>query len=155
MFQPNFCTATDFYKFGHWLQYPDGMDSISSYAEAREGALFHDIVWTGLHPILMDFFAGSVIDRDKIEEGAEIVTGMGGEPGYFNRPMWEHILNKFGGRLPLKIKALPEGTVLPPSVPLFAITNCGGPLTQPLVNHSETLLKCIGIHGSNIMSKLF
>jgi len=140
MFQPNFCTATDFYKFGHWCQYPKGMDSINSYCEAREGALFHDIVWNGILPILKDFFEGDVITRDNIEEANEIVTGMGGHPAYFNRAMWEEILTKHNGRLPLSIKALPEGTVVPPSTPLFCITNTGGAITQPLVNHSETLL---------------
>ena len=35
-------------------------------------------------------------------------------PGFsFNRKGWEHILNKHGGKLPLKIKAVPEGTVVP------------------------------------------
>ncbi len=140
MFQPNFCTLTDFYKFCHWLQYPDGMDSINSYCEAREGALFPEIVWAGLLPVLKDFFEGSVITREKIEEGARIVTGMGGHAGFYNRTMWEHILNEYGGRLPLAIKALPEGTVVPASTPLFCITNTGGPLTMPLVNHAETVL---------------
>lgn len=140
MLQPNFCTATDYYKFTHWCQYPDGMDSIHSYCEAREGALFHEILWNGLIPVLKDFFVGPVITREKIEEAAAIVGGMGGYPQYFNKAMWEHILNKHGGHLPLAIKALPEGTVVPPSVPLFTITNTDGRITQPLVNHSETLL---------------
>ena len=32
---------------------------------------------------------------------------------HFNREGWEYILNTHGGKLPIKIKAVPEGMTVP------------------------------------------
>ena len=34
-------------------------------------------------------------------------------PGIFNYEGWKYILEEHGGRLPLRIKAVPEGSVVP------------------------------------------
>lgn len=140
MFQPNFCFSTDFYKMTHWKQYPVGMNRIVSYCEAREGAIFDEIVFCDLIPILKDYFEGVVVTQQKIDEAETYTLRMGGHPEYFNREMWEHIIDEYGGKLPLRIRALEEGTVVRPGVPMFVIENLGGEKTFPLVNHSETLL---------------
>jgi nicotinamide phosphoribosyltransferase len=135
----NICADTDFYKMTHWKQYPEGLTSIYSYCESRNGAEFPSTVFAGLVPVLKDFLVGQVVSREKIEEAEEVTYSMGGYKSYFNRDMWEHILNKHGGHLPIKIKALPEGTVVPPSVPLFTIESLDERCV-PIVNHCETLL---------------
>lgn len=140
MFQPNFCFATDFYKLTHWLQYPKGMNKIVSYGEARQGAIFEEILYNGMIPILKDFFEGVVVTKEKIDEAEQEAIAMGGHKSYFNRPMWEYILKEFGGKLPLEIRSLEEGTLVRPGTPLFRVTNTGDAITTPLVNHSETLL---------------
>lgn len=140
LFQPNFCFATDFYKLTHWKQYPSGMNRIVSYCEAREGAQFDEIVFCGLIPILKEYFEGIVITKEKIDEAEELTLKMGGQPEFFNRGMWEHIVNEYHGKLPLRIRALEEGTVVRPGIPMFVIESIGGEKTFPLVNHSETLL---------------
>ena len=53
--------------------------------------------------------------------------------------MWEHILNKHDGNLPVIIKAVPEGTAIPINNALMTVINTD-PLCAPLTNHLETLL---------------
>jgi nicotinamide phosphoribosyltransferase len=57
----------------------------------------------------------------------------------FNRAGWEHILNKHDGYLPVRIMAVPEGTVVPGRNVLMTLVN-----TDPdcfwLTNYLETLL---------------
>ena len=62
---------------------------------------------------------------------------MGG--GVFNRKGWEHILNRRGGRLPVIIKAAPEGSVIPAGNVLLTIQNTD-PLVPWITNHLETIL---------------
>merc|ERR1719316_2406169 len=60
-------------------------------------------------------------------------------PGHFNVEGWEHILKVHGGRLPVSIKAVPEGTVVPTKNVLFTMVNTD-PKCFWLTNYLETLL---------------
>lgn len=139
-----FPSQTDFYKFCHWLMYPKGMKYIYSYGEARNGACLDEVKFYGMIPILREFFEGVRVTTSTINIAAALVEGMGGFGAYFNREMWEHIRDNCGGKLPLLIKALPEGSVVKPGTPLFTIEVVGDEKTKelcvPLVGHSETLL---------------
>jgi nicotinamide phosphoribosyltransferase len=53
--------------------------------------------------------------------------------------MWEHILKKHDGRLPVRIKAVPEGAVVPVSNVMMTVENTD-PACFALTNHLETLL---------------
>lgn len=139
MLESNICADTDFYKFCHWLMYPKNMTNIYSYAESRKGAKFDHVKFFGLLPIIKDHLVGKVVTREKIEEAAKLVENIGGYKQYFNRAMWEYILEKYDGHLPIKIKAVPEGTVVGVSNALFTI-ECLDDLCVPLVGHVETLL---------------
>ena len=57
----------------------------------------------------------------------------------FNRAGWEYILNKHGGRLPVEIKAAPEGTVVNESNVLMTVENTDDNAYW-LTNYLETLL---------------
>ena len=46
---------------------------------------------------------------------------MHGEP--FDRSLWDHILKEHGGMLPVEIRALPEGLVVPVKTPLVTVVN--------------------------------
>lgn len=134
----NICIDTDFYKLVHWLMEPDGVTRKYSYMESRFGAMFDHVRWTGIVPIIADHFAGVVVTPELIDEAETECYRMGGFKQYFNRPMWERILNEYGGKLPLTIKALPEGSIVPIGTALFTITCEEG--FAPLVNHCETIL---------------
>lgn len=103
-------TQTDSYKMGgHWNMYPEGTENVYSYFESRKGAKFDKTVFFGLQYILKKYLVGKVVTREKIEQAALIAKAHFGSEAFFNRKGWEHILNKYDGKLPLRIKAVPEG----------------------------------------------
>jgi nicotinamide phosphoribosyltransferase len=111
--------ATDSYKQSHFLQYPPEARVISAYVEARPNPFSDEIVFLGLQPLLLDYFTQPVIAAD-IDE-AEAICVAHGVP--FNRAGWEAIVADHGGYLPLEIKALPEGAIVPAGVPLVQLEN--------------------------------
>jgi len=131
--------GTDSYKMSHWNLYPEGTEFVYSYCEPRVGGRFNEICFFGLQYVLIRYLTGQVVTQEKIEEAAGICKLHFGSDKVFNREGWEHILNKHGGMLPIKIKALPEGTVVPVSTALFTIENTD-PAVPWLTNYLETIL---------------
>ncbi len=132
---------TDSYKVSHWAMLPPGTSHIHSYLEARAGALHQDICFFGLQQQLKRFFVGEVVDFDQIDRAQGIFAEHFMNPRVFNRDMWTHICNRHHGRLPVSIRAVPEGTVVPQGNALMTIENtdeqCGG---AALTNYVETML---------------
>ena len=135
----NIITLTDSYKFNHWNQYPQGTEYVYSYFEARTGAKYNKTVFFGLQYFLKEYLEGKVVTREGIEWAARLSKAHFGSDNMFNRGMWEHILNKHDGNLPVIIKAVPEGTAIPINNALMTVINTD-PLCAPLTNHLETLL---------------
>lgn len=134
----NICWLSDSYKVSHWKQYPAGTKKVYSYFEPRTGAKFDKTVFFGLQYFLMEYLEGQVVTKDKIEEAEELFNShFGGK--VFHRTGWERILNKFGGRLPIEIKACPEGTIVDSSNVLMTVENTD-PESFWLTNYLETLL---------------
>ncbi len=111
--------ATDSYKQSHILQYPPEARVISAYVEARPNPFSDELVFLGLQPLLVDNFSQPIAGVD-IDE-AEAICLAHGVP--FNRAGWEAIVTDHGGYLPLEIKALPEGAIVPAGVPLVQVQN--------------------------------
>lgn len=132
--------GTDSYKKTHWRLYPEGTETVYSYCEARAGARFPRTMFFGLQYFLKRYLVGNVVTREKISEAAERDQGHFGRNDVFNYDGWNHILQVHNGRLPIRIRALPEGTVVPESTALFTIENTGGPRTAWLTNYLETLI---------------
>jgi nicotinamide phosphoribosyltransferase len=74
-----------------------------------------------------------------IDRAEERFTKHFGTSAIFNRAGWEHIVNVHDGYLPLRIKAAPEGSVIPTRNVLMTIENTD-PLCFWLTNYMETLL---------------
>ena len=55
---------------------------------------------------------GVVVSKEKLEVAKSICDAHLGA-GIFNYEGWKYILEHHGGRLPLRIKAVPEGSVVP------------------------------------------
>jgi nicotinamide phosphoribosyltransferase len=135
----NLLLMTDSYKVTHWKQYPPGTETVYSYLEARAGGEYRQVVFFGLQYILARYFTGQVVTAAKIEQAAEFFKAHFGTDSLFNRRGWEHLLDQHGGRLPIEIRAVPEGTAVPESNVLMTIENTDPKLFW-LVNYLETLL---------------
>lgn len=133
----NIILATDSYKVSHYRQYPPETEYVYSYFESR-GGKFKDICFFGLQYFVKRYLAGVVVTQDKIDE-AEIMVNAHMGPGHFNKAGWEYILKECGGRLPIEIKAIPEGTPVPAKCALMTVVNTD-PKCYWLTNYLETLL---------------
>ncbi|XP_028302967.1 nicotinamide phosphoribosyltransferase 2 [Gouania willdenowi] len=136
----NILLATDSYKITHFKQYPQGINKIYSYFECRrtKGSQFNEVVFFGLQYLLKKYLTGRVVTEEKIEE-ARLFYQMHFKQAVFNEDGWRKLLEKHDGRLPVRIKAVPEGTVVPRGNVLFTVENTD-PSFYWLTNYIETLL---------------
>ena len=136
--QPNIILLTDSYKLSHYKQYPAGTSQIYSYFESRGGE-FEGVTFFGLQYLLKEYLAGKVVSQAKIDRAAKIYAAHFGTSTLFNKEGWEYILHTHDGHLPIRIKAVPEGMVIPTHNVMLTIEN-----TDPncfwLTNFLETLL---------------
>lgn len=136
--EDNFIIMTDSYKMTHHLLLPEGLQESYAYMEARGGDMPYSVMF-GLQYYLKRYFCGVRITPEKIEEARQKNIAHFGFD-CFNDKMWWHIWEKYGGRLPLDIKAVPEGTPVAVKNIMLSIKNIGDEFTAPLTNISETLL---------------
>ena len=108
-------------KVSHYRQYPPGTEYVYSYFESR-GGKFDEVCFFGLQYFIKRYLVGQVVTRQTIDEAKEIMDNHMG-PDHFNLEGWEHILKEHGGKLPVSIKAVPEGTVVPVKNVLFTMVN--------------------------------
>lgn len=134
----NFLLLADAYKYSHYKLYAPGITKIYSYLESR-GGQFPETVFYGLQYFLKEYLDGVTFTKADIDEAETILNGVFGKAGVFDRKNFEYILEHHGGRLPVRIKAVPEGTIVPVNNVLMTIEN-----TDPncfwLTNFLETLL---------------
>ena len=114
----NLLLRTDSYKASHWLQYPLGARRVHSYIESRGGS-FPATVFFGLQAYLKEYLSRRV-SRDDVEEATAIFS-VHGVP--FNREGWMQLVDRYDGRLPVEIRAVAEGTVVPTGNALVTIEN--------------------------------
>jgi nicotinamide phosphoribosyltransferase len=125
----------DSYKAGHHLMYPDALE-MSAYGEFRapfkvlnkgggsgDSDLIKDsrIVFYGLRYYIQQFLARGITEDDiKRSEKFYAEHNMGGTPVSYPKKLFDRIEEL--GYFPVKIQALPEGTVVYPHTPVFIIT---------------------------------
>ena len=114
----NIILNTDSYKVSMFKQYPAGTTNVYSYIESR-GGRYDATVMFGLQAFIKEYLLEPITQAD-IDIADEILTAHG-EP--FNREGWEYILSAHGGYLPVVIKSIPEGTVVPVKNVLATIEN--------------------------------
>ncbi|MGO1068684.1 nicotinate phosphoribosyltransferase [Lysobacter sp. CA199] len=130
----NLLLNTDSYKASHWLQYPPGTDATFFYVESRGGV--HDrTVFFGLQAILKEYLAKPITHAD-IDEARDLFAAHG-EP--FNEAGWRYIVDQHGGLMPIRIRAVPEGTVVPTHQALVTIESTD-PNAYWVPSYLETLL---------------
>lgn len=137
----------DFYKVSHREQYPVGTEKVYSTWTPRTSRKdgINSVVSFGFQAFikeyLIDYFNDNFFNRnrqDVIEEYIRIIKNTLGK----SVVDYQHISDLHDlGYLPIKIMALPEGTVSPIRVPILTIEN-----THPkffwVTNFLETLMSC-------------
>ena len=137
-FADNIILATDSYKVSHWKQYPPQTTGVSSFFESRGGE-FQEMVFFGLQYFLKRYLEGIVVTKEGIEEARDFFAAHFGSAAHFNEEGWRYILRAHGGRLPVIIKAVREGTVVPTHNVLMTVE--GTDYRVPwITNYLETLL---------------
>ncbi len=124
---------TDSYTTSMGCQYPDGTEVIRSYIESR-GGLYDQTVMFGLQAFIKEYLVPSVTKAD-VDLAQELWTAHG-EP--FDRQMWDYIVNELDGKLPLHIKAVPEGSIVPTKNVLAVIENTEPTHCRGLTTWAET-----------------
>jgi nicotinamide phosphoribosyltransferase len=114
---------TDSYKLSHFNQYPKGTERVFSYLEARSGAQFPQTMFFGLQYLIKMYLEGQVVTLAHIDEARELCEAHFGNADSFNEAGWRHIATEHGGRLPLCIHAIPEGTRVSNSNVLMTVEN--------------------------------
>jgi nicotinamide phosphoribosyltransferase len=130
---------TDSYKLTHWWQYPPDTRHIYSYVESR-GGMFDETMLAMLQYIIKSNFAGQVFTLDDVEEARRIAHAhFSGRAKTFNYEGFKSLYAKHGGRLPLRIRAVKEGTVVKSHNAFITIENTD-PEFYWLTNWAETVL---------------
>lgn len=132
--EENLLLDTDSYKAGHYLQYPPGTDSMFSYIESRGGKYPHTVFF-GLQYILKRYLS-KPITVEMVEEANDFFEEHG-EP--FNYEGWMYIAKDLNGKLPIRIRALPEGSIVPTHNMLVSVESTD-PKAFWVVSYLETML---------------
>lgn len=134
----NLILSTDSYKLTHWPQYPPGTEIVHSYLEARGGAFPYTVANVGLRALVQTYLTTPITEQN-IFEARDIAQKHFGNDNLFNLEGWKYILRRHDGYLPIRIKAIPEGTIIPVSTPLLTVENTD-PYVPWLTNYVESLL---------------
>ena len=124
----------DSYKYSHASQYPNNMISMYSYMESR-GGVYPATIFVGLQYYLKAYLTTPITAEDIMN--AVHKAALHGIP--FDRAGWEHILKEHKGFLPIRIKAVKEGSLVPTNHVLLTIESTDD--TVPwIAGFVETLL---------------
>lgn len=138
MKRENLILLADAYKYAHHKFYYPGTTGIYSYLESR-GGMFSETVFFGLQYFLKQYLQGPAFTQAELDEADGFLQQVFGRDDVFDKSKFQYILDKYNGHLPVKIKAVAEGTRVPVSNVLMTIENTD-PQCYWLTNFLETLL---------------
>jgi nicotinamide phosphoribosyltransferase len=137
----NLILCSDGYKYSHHKFYGTEMTKMISYLESR-GGKFGKTVFYGLQIFLKQYLEGIAITTEEVDEAHEMLgtkLGIFGRDDVFDRSKFDYIVDKYDGKLPISIKAVPEGTVVETKNVLFTIESLD-PECAWLTNFLESIL---------------
>ena len=110
----NIIWTLDSYKQMHDQMYEDNTEIVYSYMEARKGAMYDYTTFFGLQYILKEWLEGVVVTKELIDEAEPALREHFKYNGdIWSRAKWDYIVEKHGGKLPVKIQAVKEGKNYP------------------------------------------
>jgi nicotinamide phosphoribosyltransferase len=120
MYEINRIIDTDSYKASHYLQYPPETTLVHSYLESRGTDRDWDkTVFFGLQYILKRYFLER-FTLEMVEEAREVITKHGLT---FNYDGWKNVVEKYDGKMPFRVRAVAEGSVVPLRNALMTVEN--------------------------------
>lgn len=134
----NLILLADAYKYSHHKLYYPGSTGIYSYLESR-GGKFKTTVFYGLQYFLKEYLEGVAFTQEDLDEATPFLKQVFGRDDVFDPANFQYIIDQYGGKLPVRIKAVPEGSEVPVSNVLMTIENTD-PKCYWLTNFLETLL---------------
>jgi nicotinamide phosphoribosyltransferase len=139
IYKQNFALGSDSYKVQHHKVYPKDAEVTHSYFEARNGAEYPETVFFGLQ-FLLRTLEGVVLNQQDVEDAyIKMKKHFFGDDTCFHYDGFTRLVEKHGGKLPLRIKAVPEGTIVPVNHVLFTVENTDDEFPW-LTNFCETYL---------------
>lgn len=114
----NLILLADSYKHSHFQQFPKNTTNTYYYLESR-GGKYPTTTFFGLQYLLKKYLLKKITYQD-IEQ-AEQLLRLHQVP--FNKQGWTNIVEKYSGRLPVEIRAVPEGSTIPTHNILLSIEN--------------------------------
>jgi len=117
-FNPNPLHLADSYKNTHF--YEQAVKELLAYFESRGGE-YPFTEFFGLQGILIEHFVGKFFNLQNLNDMREDcdIHFYKGFP--FKYDGWKYILDKYDGRLPVEIKAVKEGSIVPVSNVLYTV----------------------------------
>lgn len=109
----------DSYKFSHPFAYPENIKAMTSYGEARI-PLGETIVPFGMQ-LLIKRYLSETITAEDVEAAEQFALAHFGRP-LFHKEAWMKVVTVYGGKLPLIIRSVKEGTVMSGSQPIYTVT---------------------------------
>lgn len=108
----------DSYKVSMDQMYPENTTKVYSYIESR-GGMYPETLFFGIQAFIKEYLT-QPITQEEIDR-TEHFWGLHGE--VFNKDNWQYILDNHNGYLPLVIKSVPEGSIVPVGNVLATVEN--------------------------------
>lgn len=133
----NIILDIDSYKNDHGKMLPQNTEYIFSTIVPRRANRYTHLVKAMGHQYAIREYISQPIEAWMIEEAGSEMR----EQGFvFEKERWEYILDKYDGYLPLEIKAVPEGSLIPVGVAAVTIVNTD-PNCAWLTSYIETMFQ--------------
>lgn len=129
---------TDSYKVSHWSQLPPDTRGTYAYQESR-GGMFDRILPFGLQYYEKEYLEGQFFNLSDVQQAKELAEAHFGRPGVFNTAGWVKMYEKYGGALPIRIQAIPEGHLVDIHTPIFTVESTDDEFGW-LTNWIETMM---------------
>lgn len=113
------CMRADSYKFGQPKQLRPGTKYMFSYLSPR-GGYSDKVLWYGALSYYCQKYLMDKVTVENVEYMAKKTAQHGTS---FNYEGWMRIATELDGKLPVIIRAIPEGTIVPNHTPLLTIMN--------------------------------
>lgn len=139
----------DSYKYTQPPQYPSNTVGMFGYAEARSNKVYDATVFVGLQYFLMKYFSAP-IEAWEVHEAKNYAQYHGIS---FDYDGWMYIVEELDGKLPVEIKAVAEGSVIPTSNVLFTIESTDERVFW-IVSWLETVLMNVW-YSSNVATRSY